>query len=395
MPEPLWAAVPGTATERLVSGRPGDKDEVALVFKRAYRLAGNGECVALDEAVPLDEDSLPWEDDVPPPRVSPPRTETDLLAFKPATDLVVQGHVYAPPRAAVAEATIACGPIRHVIRAHGERAMEWQDGGVRFTPPEPFERVPLRYDRAYGGFDAVAHARAGDAFGEGLASAQPTYADALRSTTPFHYPRNPSGCGFLIRADAESVAAARVPSLEFPFDPVTPERIAIGDPLDWLAAPLPAGADWCHPAWFPRIAHLGFVPAHRATSAVPLEVERGWMARTILSAPRGQDAFFDAGFQQGASPGLALRQLPAGAEVVLSNLSSAKRELRVRLPARLPAVRLSVGHSDTETASTRLSAVVIRPDEERVTITYSARREAPRRYASYELAAMRWSIEPR
>jgi hypothetical protein len=395
MPEPAYAVVPGTPTERLVSGRPGAQDEVALVFKRAYRLAANGECIPLDELVPLDEDSLPWEDGVHPPRVSPPRTETDLLAFKPATDLVVQGHVYAPARAAVAEATIACGPVRHVIRAHGDRAMEWKEGSVRFTPPEPFERIPLRYDRAYGGFDAVAHARAGDAFGEGLASAQPVYADALRSTTPFHYARNPSGCGFLIRADAESVAAARVPNLEFPFDPVTPERVAIGDPLDWLVAPLPAGADWSHPAWFPRIAHLGFVPAHRAASAVPLEVERGWMARTILAAPRGQDAFFDGWFQQGASPGLAVRQLPAGAEVLLGSLSPARRELRVRLPARLPTVRLTIGRSDTATASTRFAAIVIRPDDERVVVTYTARREAPRRYASYELAAMRWSIEPR
>ena len=394
MADAIFEAVPGTATERLVSARPGARDEIALVFKRAYRLAANGECVLLDEPVPIDDDSLPWDDTLQPPWVSPPRTETDLFAFKPATDLVVQGHVYAPPRGTVVDASIACGPVQRMIRAHGERALEWKGGKPCFSPPEPFARIPFRYDRAYGGFDAVAFAREGDEFGDGLAFSQPLYAGGLRTTTPFHYPRNPSGRGFLIRADAESVAAARVPNLEFPFDPVTPERLAVGDPLDWPNAPLAACADWLHPAWFPRVAALGFLPECRP-GAVALEAQQGWMQKALLAPRRAQALLLDPSFQQGASPGLALPLLPPGAEVTLRNLSAAKRELRVRLPDRLPSVRLTIGRADTQAALCRMATVLVRPDVERVVVTFAARREAPRRYGNHELAAMRWSIEPR
>jgi hypothetical protein len=393
MSEPIYAAVPGTATERLVSGRPADRDLVALVFKRAFQIAPSGECAAIDEPVALDDDSLPWDPAVAPPLSSPPRTETDLFAFKPATDVVVQGHVYAHGQGAVAEASLAIGAVERVVRAYGERRAAWEGGRIRFTPPEPFDRIPLRYDHAYGGFDAVALARYGDAFGEGLAAAQPLHAESLSCATPYHYARNPGGCGFLIDADAESVAGVRVPNFEFPSDPVTPERLAIGKRGQWLGAPLPAGMDWIHPSWFPRIAYLGFVPEHAAPVAPLPEAARGWVPDDLLSFAAPLGAFFDPRFLQGASPGLAITDLPAAAELVLRHLSPRQRELRVRLPARVPSVRISLGVSDTRDAATHLTAVVVEPDRDRVTITYAARCEAPRHYGNNELAAMTWSID--
>lgn len=393
MSEPIYLAVPGTATERLVSGRPADRDLVALVWKRAFQIAPGGECTALDEPVALADDSLPWDPAIAPPLSSPPRTETDLFAFKPATDVVVQGHVYAHGQGAVAEAALAIGTALRVVRAFGERRAVWEGGRIRFTPPEPFERIPLRYDRAYGGFDAVALARYGDPFGEGLAAAQPLQAESLSCATPYHYARNPSGCGFLIDADAESVAGVRVPNFEFPFDPVTPERLAIGKRGQWPGAPLPAGMDWIHPSWFPRIAYLGFSPEHDAPAAPLPEAARGWVPGDLLSfsAQRGQ--FFDPRFQQGAAPGLAIEGLPPDAELVLRHLSPRQRELRVRLPARVPSVRISLGVTDSREAETHLTAVAVEPDIDRVTITYAARCEAPRRYGNNELAAMSWSID--
>jgi hypothetical protein len=392
--EPIYAAVPGTATERLVSGRPGDRDLVALVWKCAFEIAPGGECTATGEPVAIEDDSLPWDPAIAAPLCSPPRTETDLFAFKPATDIVVQGHVYAHGQGAVVEAALEIGDVSHVVRAFGDRHAEWQNGRVRFSAPELFERIPLRYDRAYGGLDAVALARRGDEVGEGLGTAQPLYADALSAATPFHYPRNPAGCGFLIEADAESVAAVRVPNFELASDPVTPERLAVGAPGRWPGAPLPAGLDWYHPSWFPRIAYLGFAPEHDATSAPLPEAVRGWAPADLLAGASAQRALFDPRFQQGAAPGLAIESLPPGAELRLRHLSSTDRELRVRLPASLPSVHLSLAASDTQRADTRVVAVLVEPDASRVTLTYAAHREAPRRYGNHELAAMSWRIDP-
>jgi hypothetical protein len=392
--EAIYAAVPGTATERLVCGRPENRDLVALVWKRAFAIAPSGECTATDEPVALDEDSLPWDAAIAAPFCSPPRTETDLFAFKPATDVVVQGHVYAHGEGAAVEAALEIGDVAHVVRAFGDRRAEWENGRVRFSAPELFERIPLRFDRAYGGLDAVALARRGDDVGEGLAAAQPLYADALATATPFHYPRNPSGCGFLIDADAESVAATRVPNFELASDPITPERLAVGAPGRWPGAPLPAGLDWIHPSWFPRIAYLGFAPEHDASPAPLPEAVRGWAPADLLTGASPQRVHFDARFQQGAAPGLGIESLPPGAELRLRHLAPGQRELRVRLPASLPTVHLSLGASDAQRADTRVTAVLVEPDRGRVTLTYSARREAPRRYGNHELAAMSWRIDP-
>ncbi len=389
--EAIYAAVPGTATERLVSGRPGDRDLVALVWKRAFRIGPTGECIGLDEAVPIEDDSLPWGDEAGA-LGSPPRTESDLFAFKPATDLVVQGHVYTHGRAATVEAELKTGAVSRTVRAIGERRAVLEGGQLRFTPPEPFERLPLRYDRAYGGCDRVGLARLGDPIGDTLRAAEPRHEEGLAASTPCHYPRNPTGRGFLISADAESIDALRVPNLEFPFDPVTPERLAVGDPLRWLGAPLPACMDWVHPAWFPRIAYFGFVPEHVAPAGSIPEVARGWAPREILSLRRSWDVIFDPRFQQGASPGLSIADLAPDAELTLRHVFPGQRERRVRLPGRLPSVRISLGSSDTRAARTRLNAVIVRPDEERVVLVYAASCEARRRYGNHELAAMRWSV---
>jgi hypothetical protein len=252
--------------------------------------------------------------------------------------------------------------------------------------------MPLRYDRAFGGVDTVALARRGDSLGKAFQTAQPEYADALARGTPFHYPRNPAGGGYLMELDQESAGAARVPNLEFPFDPVTPERIAVGDFKAWLRAPLPAGFDWMHPAWFPRLAYIGRVHEHAPAAGEVPEAAKGWAPREILRLSGGRLMFFDPRFQQGASPGLSIPKLPPDAELLLRNLCPSQAERSIRLPGVLPRVLISVKPSDQRVARTQLNAVVVQPDQDRVILVFAAVCEVARRYGNHEMAAMKWSI---
>ncbi len=84
------------------------------------------------------------------------RYESDLIPPKPGTDVVLNGHAYAPggrpsPRIAAA---LGIGPRRKILEVTGDRT--WQRDlfgeGVP-SPPRPFVRMPLVYERAYGGYD--------------------------------------------------------------------------------------------------------------------------------------------------------------------------------------------------------------------------------------------------
>lgn len=385
--------MPGTATERFVSAQPEGKYLLGLVFKRVYKIQPTGACAPTDEPLPIEGDAPAWQPDVPPPLVSPPRWDSDLFAFKPATDVVIQGHAYSySARKAMVETEVRVGAVSRAVRVYGDRRAEWSGGRAIFTPPEAFEKMPVRYDRAYGGFDSVAMARQGDALGKMLQDAQPAYADDLARCTPYHYPRNPSGCGFLVEQDKESVEAARVPNLEFPFDPVTPERLATGDCRAWVKAPLPAAYDWMHASWFPRLAYIGKVQEHDHRDGDVPETARGWAPRNILKLSGGRMLFFDPRFQQAASPGLSIPNLPPDAELTFKNLFPSHPERRIRLPGALPKVVIGVKPSDQRVARTQLNAVVVQPDQDRVILVLAAICEVSRRYGSNEMASMKWSI---
>ncbi|MDX9787847.1 MAG: DUF2169 domain-containing protein [Desulfobacterales bacterium] len=392
MSEIDFNALPGTEMIRFVCAQPGNTPQLALVFKRAFTIASTGRCELTEEALQLQDDVTLWEAERPLPLVSPPRWDADLYAFKPATDIVVQGHAYAYNAIPTVDVELRAGPITRVVRVHGDRHLEWTGQKAAFTPPAPFMKMPLRYDRAYGGVDTVALAREGDPLVKAFQAAQPRFADIVAGNTEFHYPRNPSGCGYLMTADRESIEAAKVPNLEFPFDPVTPERLAVGKPEAWLRAPLPAGFDWYHPSWFPRLAFAGQVHEHEKIAGDVPETRQGWIPPDILTLSQGRFPFFDLRFQQGASPGLAISNFPPDAELFLKNLFPSVPEKRLRLPGTLPKVTIALKPSDQRETRTKLTAVVVQPDENRVILVYAAICEVSRRYGNHEMAVMKWSI---
>ncbi|MSP24432.1 MAG: DUF2169 domain-containing protein [Myxococcales bacterium] len=138
---PVLADPPFVAATRPWQLRP-PKDALIVIAKCTLTLVPGETATACDEQQPLTGD-LPHDDD---PAASL-RYASDFAPFKPLCDVMMVGHAYPHGHASVALVQLVFGSLRRAIAAVGER--EWS-GGVP-SSPRPFERMPLRFERSYGG----------------------------------------------------------------------------------------------------------------------------------------------------------------------------------------------------------------------------------------------------
>ena len=148
------------------------------------------------------------------------RYDADIVRTKITTDILLVGHAYAPRGQRVTEvfATLELDAINKRLRITGDRVWETLGPG----PPEPFAAMPLVYERAYGGVDAL--------------SAQPE--------RDWDW-RNPVGTGFVV--DRKHLAGVRLPNIEYPDSPFT----------SWDDRPPPAGFGAIGSHWQPRARFAG------------------------------------------------------------------------------------------------------------------------------------------
>ena len=120
-------------------------DTLYVVVKATFALEPRLE-VAEEQLPPVLEDEY-WGE----PNSSSLKYASDMHLGKPGTDVVVIGSAWAPEGKSVTQidAGIAIADRRKLVRVFGERA--WRRGGAGFSAPEPFESLPIVYERAYGG----------------------------------------------------------------------------------------------------------------------------------------------------------------------------------------------------------------------------------------------------
>ena len=185
---------------RLVHGTPDEREWLGLVIKRTYTIQPDGTCRLAEVQEAVHEEAASYED-VDSPAVSALEQDTDLFAFKPKADVIVQGsaQTYGRPQTQT-HVEVAVRGARRQIRVTGDRRLERGTGNeLRFSAPEPFDTMPIRYERAFGGFDAVALKRHGDLAAKLFRDIRPEW--NLDANGPYHYPRNPAGTGYLLAAE--------------------------------------------------------------------------------------------------------------------------------------------------------------------------------------------------
>ncbi len=371
----------------------GERDGVNLlgvVLKREYAIDKKGRCELHESKEALQRDEVPYFDDSEQLRLAPPVFGCDYHAARKKTDVVVQAFAYAPkPSTTKMTCSVRFGQHLRLIDVFGPRRGEYDRmGKPRFSKPEPFESIPIRYDFAYGGLDRVALVKAA-----GCPKPGSTIKTAIE--TPFHYPRNPCGLGYLMRVDKDSFDGLPLPYLEYPFEPLDPQLLAVGTPADWLRGPLPAGWDFQSEAWFPRAGFTGLLPPYNKPKKPLGEVVHGWAPKDILDTPfflHHPDKGIPAEFAQAASPGMSVEDLTIDQEFELQGLKQNRSSYTFSLPGEVPKVQVAIKGSSLTELTPHLQSVVIRPSRDEVVTVWAARTVVDRDYQRHELEDMRREV---
>jgi hypothetical protein len=243
--------------------------------------------------------------------------EGDLVLTKTTTDMVVAGHACAPGGRPVTQLDVGfrVGPVEKRLKVFGDRV--WRSAGI--SDPEPFVRMPLVYERAFGGAD-------------------------LRSGSPdrnFEW-RNPVGTGFAVSRD--NATGLRLPNIEYPNELVR----------SWNARPRPAGFGPIGAHWQPRAGFGGTYDAKWARDRQPL-LPADFDDRFFQCVPQDQQA---PSYLRGGEPVSVAGMTPDG-------------ELHFTLPKVFLGFETRFADGSYETHKARnLHTVIIEPDVPRVSLVW-------------------------
>ncbi len=359
---------------------------LSVVAKRTYTIEGD-RCVLALEQLPLL--SLTIDPDEPEVVIE----EADIWPFKRLTDVVVRGHVYPQGPRAELIAAVTFGQTMKALHVSGDREVGLNASGrIQFSEPKLFDKIPLSYKYAYGGIDRVAESKYGNPYEELKAYGSPLLQNSRHS--PFRYPRNGVGKGFVVEATTEALENARLPNLEDPDDRLAPERFVVGSPFRWPLMPLPWCTDWASLGTFPRYSYFGSCPLNDVPVEDFPEVKRALLATGHLCTEAKQEEAVN--ISNAGSFGLQLRPIAADGVnslwVELVHLHPDHSKVAFRLPSEAP--RISVGSREGKLTSTVpvLHHIVIEPDFNRVSVVWRGSCRTLRPYLLEEIVQMPFEV---
>lgn len=238
------------------------------------------------------------------PHRSPLVRPSDLVPFKPATDVTFLGDLVSGDGAAhpVLEGAITVGGRRVTICGTGVRHWEAKGETWNLSEPEPTDRIALCYT----------HANGGRLIGNPNGAADP---------------RNPIGTGLIDPAFSPKGCDFAAPRLFWPQDPIHD---------DFSAPPFPATFGPMAPWWRTRQQHAG-------------SYDDEWVSDRHPRLP----ADFNYAFYNCAHPALLFPGYLAGSmSLELCNLGTAGK-MSVHLPEEVPVARFS--YSDGREVSVALN----------------------------------------
>ncbi len=245
-------------------------------------------------------------------------SEVDLDFPKQATDVVLIGEAWAPGGRPVAslDVRLQVDNREKVLRVFGPRI--WRRRlGVGLGAPEPFSRMPLIYENAFGG------------------------ASTSNSGEVAWARHNPVGRGFAV--DAEQLIGQIAPTVEDPNNLMN----------SWKSRPLPVGFGPIARDWAPRITYAG-------------TYDERWQRERHPLLP----VDFDERFRQCAPVNQQFPGRLRGGEVVLLSHLAPEPEQRWVLPKIWLTFRTSFGRERVEHRAT-LNTVLLEPTQRRVTLVWA------------------------
>ena len=288
------------------------RSQFVPTVKAAYVLQPDSSVMIAAKQLPVNLAGELWGE----PGKSSYKYEPECAFKKPATDLVLIGHAHVAQRNATEiYVRLRVGSLDKTVRVTGDRYWIKSFGTISMTSPEPFESVPLIYERAFGGWDC-------------------THPDLDKHAFE---PRNPVGTGFRSR-HGRFEDGIRLPNLEDPRDPVR----------DYASTVTPAGFGFTSPDWQPRAAFAG-------------TYDEQWTKHRMPLLPKD----FDRRFFNAASPSLIAPGYLKGDEPVYIENASPRGTISFNLPGvRPPECRVQLTGKRDALVQTDLDTVIINTDED-------------------------------
>ena len=381
---------PGETVLQMSGVSADDAMILAVVAKRTYRLTpGRSALAVADQQLPLRLTPV-FDEKGPDPTLLV--ADADIYPLKLLTDVVVRGHVY-PEKKTYGHAEVRVGDVVKSIVAYGDRrASRAHDGRIVFSAPEAFEKMPLTYDRAYGGRDARAEAKHPWPLKALAPHVEPRHLD-VAAHSPYLYARNRHGRGYLFEASAEALDELLLPNLEDPDDLLTGERLVVPATSAWHTMPLPAGTTWVPPSHFARGVFLGMFPNWEPLPKKLREIERGLLPSRVSEISVFAGHPLVKRLANGASLGLAVPHVQPGATIALTRLHAKAATVAFAIPEKAP--KISVDGRNGKLLATRpvIHTIEIEPDQGRVSIVWRGAAPALRPYLPDELAKMPLAVE--
>jgi hypothetical protein len=287
------------------------------VIQATYRIEEGGFLSLTEKPLAIQTAGEFWGD----PEQSSTKYEPICAFIKPTTDVVLIGHAHAKDSTTTQmQVGVQVGPVQKTVTVVGDRVLYRLAGAVKVTPPQPIDKIPLIYERAFGGWDR-------------------------RGLQHRFEQRNPVGLGFrdsTMKGDDE----VRLPNLE---DPQHPYR-AYGD------TPPPVGFGFIAPNWQPRAAFAG-------------TYDTAWDQKRKPLLPKD----FDRRFFNAASPGLITPGYLKGDEPVVVVGVSPQGRIAFRLPGVPPPVcHVELRGGERVSRQTVLDTVIINMDEHLLLLMWRA-----------------------
>ena len=243
---------------------------------------------------------------------------------KPGTDVILIGEACAPEGSLVTEMFVGVSAAgrKRIMKVSGNRC--WKKGllTTNLSDPEPFDRMPIVYERAYGGMHLI------DAEDGLILSEQ----------------RNPVGMGFAGKRCSKELEKTGVPNIE------DPERL-MKSPADKSR---PVGYGAIAPNWHPRVSYAGTYG----------EV---WQKKRAPFLPDD----FDPMHYHTAHPDLIFpNRLKGGEPFVISGMSPRGRKV-FNLPQDEPKIEVDIT-GRFETAKAYIGTVLLEPTDDRISVVWLA-----------------------
>ena len=245
-----------------------------------------------DDAQPAQRQLPIWAADVMrDPEARSIRFESDLVPFKPRTDIVLVGRAYAPGGRPVTHlmAGLGVGNLRYGVAVFGNRVWEWRPlAAPNISEPELFTAMDLVYEAAFGGIDGPGG---------------------------MYCKENLVGTGFIGKKTRERIEGLKLPNLENPRQLIN----------SWDTHPRPVGFGFYGRGSPPRLAHAGTYDEKYMKERHPLP-----------------PVDFSYRIFNGAHPDLQVEGYLLGDEdIVLMNVCPRDPDVRFRLPGIVPKITVA------------------------------------------------------